>query len=107
MQDPAGLYQLLKDVSIEIILFSMAVTNDVQRKKDISHFLVDLRKVRPLLKGSDLKKLGIRQGPVYSTILKELLDGKLRGRLKSEEDERKFVLKHYLHPKKAQELTGP
>ena len=96
LRDPAGLYHLLADVSIEIILFSMAVTNDVQRKKDISHFLVDLKKVRPFLKGSDLQKLGIPQGPVYSTILKELLDEKLRGKLKSEEDERKFVQKRYL-----------
>jgi tRNA nucleotidyltransferase (CCA-adding enzyme) len=98
MQDPAGLYHLLKDVSIEIILFSMALTNDVQKKKDISHFLVDLKKVTPLLKGSDLRKIGIPQGPVYSIILKELLDEKLRGRLKSEEDERKFVQKRYLRP---------
>jgi tRNA nucleotidyltransferase (CCA-adding enzyme) len=98
MQDPAGLYHLLKDVSIEIILFSMALTNDVQKKKDISHFLVDLKKVTPLLKGSDLRKIGIPQGPVYSIILKELLDEKLRGRLKSEEDERKFVQRRYLRP---------
>lgn len=95
LHDPASLYHLLADVSIEIILFSMAITKDVQKKKDISHFLVDLKKIKPFLKGSDLKKLGIQQGPVYSLILKELLDEKLRGRLKSEEDERKFVLKRY------------
>ena len=93
LSDSAGLYHLLKNANIEIILFSMAITKDVQKKKDISHFLVDLRKITTFLKGSDLKKTGIRQGPVYSLILKELLDEKLRGRLKTEEDERKFVLK--------------
>ncbi|MDH4233090.1 MAG: CBS domain-containing protein, partial [Nitrospirota bacterium] len=98
LRDPASLFHLLKDVSTEIILFSMALTNDVQKKKDISHFLVDLKKVTTFLKGSDLKKLGIPQGPVYATILKELLDEKLRGRLKSEEDERKFIQKRYLRP---------
>ncbi len=95
LHDPANLYHLLADASIEIILFSMAITKDVHKKKDISHFLVDLKKVKPFLKGSDLKKLGIQQGPVYSLILKELLDEKLRGKLKSDEDERKFVLKRY------------
>jgi tRNA nucleotidyltransferase (CCA-adding enzyme) len=95
--DPAKLYHLLAQKSIETILFSMAVSSDVQKKKDISHFLVDLRKVKISLKGSDLKKLGIRQGPLYACILKELLDEKLRGSLVSEEDERKFVLKRYLH----------
>jgi tRNA nucleotidyltransferase (CCA-adding enzyme) len=91
--DPATLYHLLADSRIEIILFSMAVTKDVYKKKDISHFLVDLKKITPFLKGSDLKKMGISQGPVYKLILKELLDEKLRGRLKTEEDERKFVMK--------------
>ncbi|PKL49623.1 MAG: hypothetical protein CVV37_07575 [Nitrospira bacterium HGW-Nitrospira-1] len=99
LHDPAGLYHLLADVSIEIILFSMAITKDVHKKKDISHFLVDLKKIKPFLKGSDLKKLGIQQGPVYSLILKELLDEKLRGKLKSEEDEKNFVLKRYVHAK--------
>ncbi len=97
--DPASLYHLLADASIEIILFSMAITKDVYKKKDISHFLIDLKKITPSLKGSDLKKMGIRQGPVYKLILKELLDEKLRGRLKTEEDERKFVLKRHVQAK--------
>ena len=99
LSDPANLYHLLADIGIETILFSMALTKDVQKKKDISHFLVDLKKVKPSFKGSDLKKLGIQQGPVYSLILKELLDEKLRGKLKSEEDEREFVLKRYVDAK--------
>lgn len=100
MQDPALLYHLLTEVNIEILLFSMAITKDVQKKKDISHFLVELKKVKPSLKGSDLKKLGIPQGPVYSVILKELLDEKLRGKLKSAEDEKKLVLKRHVRAKK-------
>ena len=98
LHDPAGLYRLLSGAVIETILFAMAITKDVYRKKCISHFLVDLKKVAPSLKGSDLKKLGIQQGPVYSLILQELLDEKLRGKLKSEEDEKKYVLKR-LHAK--------
>jgi tRNA nucleotidyltransferase (CCA-adding enzyme) len=93
LNDPACLYHLLSDAGIETILFSMATTNDVYKKKGISHFLVDLKKIRLSLKGSDLKELGVQEGPVYSAILKELLDEKLRGKLKSEEDEKKFVLK--------------
>jgi tRNA nucleotidyltransferase (CCA-adding enzyme) len=99
LHDPASLYHLLADISIETLLFSMAITKDVQKKKDISHFIVDLKKIKPFLKGSDLKKLGIPQGPLYSLILKELLDEKFRGRLISEEDERKFVTKRYVHNK--------
>jgi len=100
VHDPAALYHLLADVDIEILLFSMAITKDVYKKKDISHFLVELKKVTPSLKGSDLKKLGVQEGPVYSVILKELLDEKIRGKLKSEEDEKKMVLKRYVCAKK-------
>ncbi len=95
VQDPSRIYHLLRDVDLETILFSMAETNDPQKKKEISHFLVELRKVRPVLKGRDLKAIGIPEGPLYSKILGELLDERLRGRLKTEEDEKKFVLKHY------------
>lgn len=96
LRDPAALYHLLADVRIEILLFAMAITKDVRRKKDISHFLVELKKVATFLKGSDLKRLGIPAGPVYAVILKALLDEKLRGKLKSAEDEQNFVLKRHV-----------
>jgi tRNA nucleotidyltransferase (CCA-adding enzyme) len=59
-----------------------------------------LRKVKPLLKGRDLKKLGIPEGPLYSRILGELLDERLRGRLKTEEEEKKYLLARYAAPAK-------
>jgi tRNA nucleotidyltransferase (CCA-adding enzyme) len=98
VNDPASLYHLLIYVNIGIILFSMAVTKDSRKKKEISQFLIDLRKVKPLLKGSDLKKLKIPSGPVYSKILNELLDEKLRGKLKTEDDEKRYVLEHFTQP---------
>jgi len=52
-----------------------------------------LRDVKPVLKGNDLKKMGIEPGPVYTRILTELLEEKLRGRLASREDEENFVRK--------------
>jgi tRNA nucleotidyltransferase (CCA-adding enzyme) len=96
LHDPVGIYHLLKEVNLEILLFSMAGATDAREKKEISQFLVALRKVRPLLKGRDLKKLGISEGPLYSKILGGLLDEKLRGKLKTEEDERRFVLSRYV-----------
>jgi tRNA nucleotidyltransferase (CCA-adding enzyme) len=99
LKDPAELYHLLKKIQIETLLFTMAIADDVRKKKNISHFLLELRKVIPAMKGSGLKKLGIPQGQVYSKILTSLLDEKLRGRLKTAEDEREFVIKHYLPDK--------
>ncbi|MDA8105945.1 MAG: CBS domain-containing protein [Nitrospiraceae bacterium] len=96
LRDPAGVYHLLAGKSPELILFSMALTNDTRKKKQISQFLVELRKIKPLLKGDDLKKLGIAEGPLFSKIFRELLDGRLRGKFKTEEDEKRFVLQRYL-----------
>ena len=95
-KDPVSLYHLLSGRQLEIILFSMSSTTDAQKKKEISHFLIELRKVRPILKGNDLKKLGLPQGPIYSKILHELLAEKLGGRLKTVSDEVAFVKRTYL-----------
>ncbi|MCL4457476.1 MAG: CBS domain-containing protein [Nitrospirae bacterium] len=84
-------YHLLIGHDIESVLFSMALTQDNEKKKAISHFLLELRNVKPLLKGSDLKKLGIPPGPEYSKILKKILDEKLMKRLQTKEEEIEFV----------------
>jgi tRNA nucleotidyltransferase (CCA-adding enzyme) len=57
----------------------------------ISHYLTELRNIRTILTGKDLRKMGIPPGPLYSKILKELLEEKLRGHQKSREDEERFV----------------
>jgi tRNA nucleotidyltransferase (CCA-adding enzyme) len=97
IRDPVALYDLLVYMKLESILFSMALTPDTRIKKEISHFLIALINIKPLLKGADLKRLHIQPGPVYSKILKQLLDEKLRGRLKTLNDEITFVKKYFDH----------
>lgn len=89
--NPVEIYNLLSKYEIESILFSMALTEEKEKKKAISHFLVELRNVKPLLTGKDLKALGIPPGPKYSQILKMILNEKLMKRLKSKEEEIEFV----------------
>lgn len=89
--DPVFLYKLLSNIKLEIILFLMAVTKDRYIKKEISHYLTELRNIKTILKGEDLKKMGINPGPAYSKILRTLLEEKLRGRIKSREDEETYV----------------
>jgi tRNA nucleotidyltransferase (CCA-adding enzyme) len=89
--DPVETYNLLNKLMLETILLSMAISKERQKQKAISQYLTELRKVKTILKGKDLKKMGVKPGPIYSRILKELLEEKLRGHLKSREDEEKFV----------------
>lgn len=91
------IYHLLMGRDIEFILFSMALTQDNEKKKAISQFLLELRNVKPILKGSDLKAIGILAGPVYSEILKKILNEKLMKRLNTKEEEIEFAKKIYLN----------
>ncbi len=92
LDDPVGIYNLLSSFKLETILFSMALSKDRQKQKAISWYLTELRKIKTILKGDDLKGMGIQPGPVYSRLLKELLEEKLRGHLRSREDEEKFII---------------
>jgi tRNA nucleotidyltransferase (CCA-adding enzyme) len=91
LRDPAEICKLLSGLNLETILFSMALSKDRQKQKVISRYLTELRSVKTILTGDDLKRMGLKPGPVYSKILRELLEEKMRGRLKSREDEEKFV----------------
>ncbi|NJD55372.1 MAG: CBS domain-containing protein [Nitrospirae bacterium] len=94
-KDPVALYHLLENRETEAVLFAVSAARDVRKKKDISHFLVELRKVKPILRGNDLKMLGVPQGPLYSRILNELRDARLMGKVATREDEAAFVKKRY------------
>lgn len=92
LYDSVEIYRLLHDRKIEVILFSMALSHDRQKKKTISRYLTELRNIKLILTGEDLKKMGIPPGPVYKRLLRELLEEKVRGRVKSREDEEEFIL---------------
>jgi tRNA nucleotidyltransferase (CCA-adding enzyme) len=89
--NPVEIYNLLSKYEIEPILFSMALTEEIEKKRAISHFLLELRNIKPILRGKDLKALGIPPGPKYAQILKLILNEKLMKRLKSKEEEIEFV----------------
>ncbi|MGO9015487.1 MAG: CBS domain-containing protein [Dissulfurispiraceae bacterium] len=93
--NPVDIYHTLKDCDIEAILFSMALSQGSDNKKAISRFLLELRDVKPLVKGGDLKKIGIPPGPVYSDVFRRIVDEKLMGRLATREEELNFVKNIY------------
>jgi tRNA nucleotidyltransferase (CCA-adding enzyme) len=95
LHDPAGIYRAMQPLDIETILFAMAIAADDEKKREISQYLIELRKVKGQLSGEDLKGIGIQPGPVYSEILGALLDERLRGTLKTKEDELAFVKERY------------
>lgn len=101
LQDNAKIYRAVSSLDIEAILFAMALTPDNTKKRELSHYLLDLRNIKPLLSGDDLKKMGLIPGPFYSDILRALLEEKLKGGVKTREDEEEFIKKSALMQKTA------
>ncbi|MFA5353554.1 MAG: CBS domain-containing protein [Thermodesulfovibrionales bacterium] len=90
-EDPVGIYHALQGREMETILFTMAQTQDQEKKRAISRFLLELRQVKPLLTGKELKAMGIPPGPAYSLIFRQILEERLRNRLETKEEEAAFV----------------
>ena len=69
----------------------MALAKDEKTKKAISHFYTHQRRVKPFLRGRDLLQIGIKPGPVFTTILNEILNVKLNGGLKTKKQKLEFA----------------
>lgn len=89
-EDPFNIYNLLKSHNIETILLTMVFSSENQRRK-IFLYLSKLKDIKTLIKGEDLKKIGITPGPQYREIFDAVLREKLRGRLVSKEEEIEYV----------------
>jgi poly(A) polymerase len=50
----------------------------------------------PLIDGEDLKRLGLKPGPIFKQILKDVEDGQLEGRLESREAALEYVCEQYV-----------
>jgi tRNA nucleotidyltransferase (CCA-adding enzyme) len=92
---PSNLHRWFEPFSSEILLFMMAITSQDQVRQWISRYITHLRDVQPMLSGNDLEMLGFAPGPIYRTILDDLLAARLDERVVTEDDERALVQRKY------------
>ncbi|GAB6095326.1 CBS domain-containing protein [Desulfatiferula olefinivorans] len=85
------LYRRLSPFRTELILTMMAVTDQEEIRKNISHFYTHLRGVTLSIQGRDIRALGLAPGPLYRKILEAALDARLNGDLVTREDELAFI----------------
>ena len=88
---PAETFRALRNLPDETLVFLMAKTRSERGKQNISDHFTTYRRVRPILRGNDLKAMGFEPGPLYNRILERLLDARLNGEVKTEADERRLV----------------
>lgn len=84
---------MLRKLPDEVVLFLIAKSGSDAVKRQLSAFFTTYQHVKPTMTGTDLRALGVKPGPIYTTIFSRLLDGRLNGELTSEADERALVMK--------------
>lgn len=73
------LYFILNPLPVEGILYIMAFSRNEEIRKHISLYLSQLKDETIDIGGRDLKKMGLRPGPVYGEIFRKILAAKLDG----------------------------
>lgn len=89
------LFWLFEELSIESLLYLMAVARKNRIKKYISNYVTTLRKTKNKTTGKKLQKMGYSPGPLFKSILNDLLSARLDKLVSSEQDEIDFIRKHY------------
>jgi tRNA nucleotidyltransferase (CCA-adding enzyme) len=92
---PSRVYRWLADASLEVALALMARMERPELRKAVGEYLTAWRRVRPFLRGDDLRALGIRPGPIYREVLNSLLYARLDGHVQSRDDELRFVRRRF------------
>ncbi|MBN1102156.1 MAG: CBS domain-containing protein [Deltaproteobacteria bacterium] len=94
-EDNHTLYTLLSQYDTEILLYTMARSNSKTVKRLISHYFTKLKGTVRLLRGRDLKALGLKPGPIFKEVLENLLEARLNGVVSTREDEIRFVRERF------------
>ncbi len=88
---PSETFRALCNFPEETLMFLMAKTRSKRTKQKIVDMFTTYRRVKPILRGNDLKAMGLEPGPSYNRILDRLLDARLDGTVETETDERRLV----------------
>jgi tRNA nucleotidyltransferase (CCA-adding enzyme) len=90
---PSQAYRLFAGLPDEGLILLAAQHGSKEVRPLLSAYLTTSEHVKPSLTGTDLKKMGLKPGPLYRKILDRLLDARLNGEIKSEADEQALVKK--------------
>jgi tRNA nucleotidyltransferase (CCA-adding enzyme) len=90
---PSAIYHLLEGYSDDALALYALATDDEHVRERIALFRTRLCQVAPESTGNDLKRMGIRPGPVYKNILARLRDARLDGDISNRAEEEAFVRK--------------
>ncbi len=90
--DDVSLYFTLKNIFDPFIIGYIAYTDKNMQEK-LLKYMINIRNIKPLISGKDLKSLGIKEGKEYGKIFEEITVLKIKGSLKNMEEEINYVMK--------------
>lgn len=96
---PLEIYHAFAKLSVEGIVFLIALssTNRINQYANI-YFTQYQGRVEPFLTGNDLLKMGMEPGPVFKFVFNALREARIKGSVKSREEEIALVEERFLKP---------
>ena len=88
---PSGIYANLEPLSYETIVAIMARAGSSRAKKRIADFFLLYNGAKLRIRGDDLKEMGLKPGPQFKNVLKNLLYKKLDKGLRTKKDELEYA----------------
>lgn len=92
---PSRIYRWLHPLSLESLLFLLALSSKEEVRRLISNYMTRLRHQKTILNGHTLTRMGLTPGAEYKEILAALLDARLDGKLRTREDEMAWVRQRF------------
>lgn len=84
-------FTVLDPLSAEVKLFMMAKTTRTATQKYISLYFTQLKDTKPILRGADLVRMGIKPGPSIKKGLDDLLKARLDEQVSTRQDELEYL----------------
>jgi len=91
---PSSLFEACSEIPLEFLYYTLAkFYHEELVRERIGNYLCKWRYIKPELNGSDLRQLGIPQGPIYAKILRGLQMARIDGLVSSREEEIALAIK--------------
>ncbi|MBN1370108.1 MAG: CCA tRNA nucleotidyltransferase [Dehalococcoidaceae bacterium] len=88
---PSAVYHLLSGFHLLSVVTCLATESRPAVRRQLERYLDELRHVRPLLDGNDLKLAGVAEGPAIRQVLQAIQDARLDGKAVTLQDEIELV----------------
>ncbi len=96
---PEAIYNRLSLFSVEAIIYFLAVASADRANQYANVYFTQFHNQAELsLTGDDLVEMGMKPGPVFQSVFKELRDARIKGEICSKEEEMAWVRKQFLSP---------